>query len=142
MLNNWSFDLQVVDHNMQTITAKVTEASNKQWYFTAVYASPSYHIRADLWEYLDDFHSQCLLPWMLVGDFNELISDADKSGGRAVLEGGNFARWVDRNHMIHMGYVGADFTWRGIRNGEEILERLDRGLCNIQWRHEFPEAFI
>lgn len=48
MWNNWSFDLQVVDHNMQAITAKVTEASNKQWYFTTVYASPSHHICADL----------------------------------------------------------------------------------------------
>lgn len=77
-----------------------------------------------------------------MGDFNDLISDADKKSGRSVLGAGSFARWMDRNHMVDLGYVGADFTWRGIRNGEEILERLDRGLCNIAWIHEFPEAFV
>ncbi|KAM5573208.1 hypothetical protein ABKV19_012976, partial [Rosa sericea] len=125
-----------------SITSLVTESSNKQWFFTAVYASPDHVLREELWSYLDNFNSHCTISWLIAGDCNELISDADKQGGRAVLDGGSFANWVDRNHMIDMGYIGADFTWRGIRNGEEILERLDRGLCNISWRHEFPYALV
>lgn len=45
-----------------------------------------------------------------MGDFNDLISDADKKGGRAILGGGSFARWMNRNHMVDLGYIGADFT--------------------------------
>ncbi|XP_062021310.1 uncharacterized protein LOC133737845 [Rosa rugosa] len=134
--------LEVVDSNFQSITSLVTESSHKQWFFTAVYASPDHVLREELWSYLDNFNSHCTISWLIAGDFNELISDADKQGGRAVLGGGSFANWVDRNLMIDMGYIGADFTWKANRNGEEILERLDRGLCNISWRHEFPDAFV
>ncbi|XP_062005875.1 uncharacterized protein LOC133723058 [Rosa rugosa] len=134
--------LDVVDSNFQSITSLVTESSDKQWFFTAVYASPDPVLREELWSYLDNFNSHCTISWLIAGDFNELISNADKQGGRAVLGGGSFANWVDRNFMIDMGYIGADFTWKAIRNGEEILERLDRGLCNISWRHEFPDAFV
>nr|XP_011457336.1 PREDICTED: uncharacterized protein LOC105349397 [Fragaria vesca subsp. vesca] len=134
--------LEVVDSNFQSITSLVTESSNKQWFFTTVYANPDHALREELWVYLDAFNSRCTIPWLITGDFNELISDADKQGGRAVLGGGSFASWVDRNYLIDLGYIGADFTWKGTRNGEEILERLDRGLCNISWRHEFPDAFV
>ncbi|KAL6198467.1 hypothetical protein ACLB2K_028256 [Fragaria x ananassa] len=134
--------LEVVDSNFQSITSVVTESSNKQWFFTTVYASPDHALREELWVYLDAFNSLCTIPWLLTGDFNELISDADKQGGRAILSGGSFASWVDRNFLIDLAYIGADFTWKSTRNGEEILERLDRGLFNISWRHEFPDAFV
>jgi endonuclease/exonuclease/phosphatase family metal-dependent hydrolase len=78
------------------------------------------------------------LPWLVVGDFNEILYHYEKEGGRARLQ-----RHLQAFHdalndcaLADMGYTGDIFTWhRG-----KMRERLDRGVVNAQWRNMFPSA--
>jgi hypothetical protein len=39
--------------------------------------------------------------------------------------------------------LGFFFTWHRNHNGLRILfKKLDRGLANVEWRLDFPEAFV
>lgn len=49
-----------------------------------------------------------------------------------------FVRWITTSRLIDLGFLGPRFTWkRG-----NLYERLDRGLCNTDWRLAYPEASV
>lgn len=113
------------------------------WILTVVYAHPCPGIRRSLWNYLDGVSSTNNLPWLVIGDFNEFVDDSEKKGGKAVHCNSGFADWIGRHHLVDLGFSGALFTWcKKNVHGETLWERLDRGLCNITWRHKFPEGFV
>ncbi|KAL6216513.1 hypothetical protein ACLB2K_009736 [Fragaria x ananassa] len=72
-------DVSFVDSNPQSVTVKV-EVNNHAWLLTALYASPTHSVRSSIWNYLSEFASSIHLPWLIIGDFNELYSSADKNG--------------------------------------------------------------
>ena len=47
---------------------------------TAIYASPNFSKRKILWNYLKKFASSVDLPWILLGDFNDMLEENDKIG--------------------------------------------------------------
>lgn len=45
--------------------------------------------------------------------------------------------------LLDMGFVGCAFTWLcKRRNGSVIHERLDRAVCNPNWRNLFPDVTV
>ncbi|XP_016652264.1 PREDICTED: uncharacterized protein LOC107881841 [Prunus mume] len=134
--------LNIVACSSQSITAMITQGSSS-WILTVVYAHPCLRIKRSLWTYLDGVSSTNNLPWLVTGDFNEIVDDSEKKGGRAVHCNSGFADWIGRHHLVDLGFSGAQFTWyKKNVHGETLWERLDRGLCNITWRHKFPEGFV
>lgn len=49
-----------------------------------------------------------------------------------------FKKWIDRAAVIDMGFQGPMFTW----TNNTVKERLDRCICNDDWRLLFPEAKV
>ncbi|XP_062028431.1 uncharacterized protein LOC133744315 [Rosa rugosa] len=127
-----------VDENSQSISVKVSIPGKQTWLFTAIYASPTHVTRASLWGYLENLMNTVNLPCMLMGDFNELVSAADKNCGTLSGRFGGLRDWINRNGMIDMGFQGSCFTWSNNR----VKERLDRGFCCSAWRALFADAFI
>ena len=74
----WNSDLVDMDHLCSTeqeihISVKV-RGSNTLWFMSAIYASPRRSERRILWNNLSvitDIHN---LPWVMVGDFNDILS--------------------------------------------------------------------
>jgi hypothetical protein len=122
----------------QTITMKVTNVGGQSWLLSAIYASTYSHTRNSLWDHLDFLSATYVMPWFLTGDFNELLSLFEKKGGSSCGRVAGFKRWVDRNAMIDLDFQGSIFTW----TYNTIKERLDRCLCNDDWRLLFPEAKV
>lgn len=56
------------------IHLKVKYLSGKEWLFTAIYASPNEDNMNELWEDLEDIVVDMELPWMLVGDFKDIVN--------------------------------------------------------------------
>lgn len=82
---------------------------------------------------------------MIIGDFNVVLTSADKMGGQAVAgsSSGGLRRIIDENGLIDMGFDGYAFTWNNKRSGvANIQERLDRGFGNVEWRLMFSNATI
>lgn len=58
--------------------------SNFLWLLSAIYASPRISKRKLLWENLESIAKAHALPWLALGDFNEVLDDSKKMGGGPV----------------------------------------------------------
>ncbi|KAJ6418599.1 hypothetical protein OIU84_001878 [Salix udensis] len=140
--NGSSVSLQVIAHASQSITALV-HVRNKCWLLTVVYANSNPRIRESLWTYFDGLAKTSNLPWLVMGDFNDISCASEKCGGNFDSRGSAFVDWIGRNQLIDLGFSGSKFTWCNKRNVEGIIwKRIDRGLSNIAWRLMFPEAHL
>lgn len=73
--------VEVISTIDQSISASIAWPGQNPWLFTTIYAKPWSSKRKKLWEYLN-FVSKChQLPWILAGDFNDMLSYDDKLGG-------------------------------------------------------------
>ncbi|XP_075670276.1 uncharacterized protein LOC142640060 [Castanea sativa] len=122
-----------------------SNSSQSTWLLSAVYASLRVAERRLLWDNLclvSNLHS---LPWVITGDFNEVLIGEDKFGGRPV----NMSRaiWFQDclNHckIINIGFFGLRFTWSNHKPLTRLIqERLDRVFVNAEWSALFLEARV
>ena len=80
----WSSDtnLEIKSYSNHHIDAIITEADNGlSWRFTGFYGYLETHLREESWKLLFYLNSQFNLPWFCYGDFNEILSMIEKSGG-------------------------------------------------------------
>ncbi|XP_059432574.1 uncharacterized protein LOC132165893 [Corylus avellana] len=84
-------------------------------------------------------------PWLCIGDFNMILSQSEKYGGRPYACSSNdpFHSFLDSFGMIDLGFSGNPFTWSNKRQGHRLIkERLDRGIANSHWIHLFPHFSV
>lgn len=105
---------------------------------SAVYASTNATVRSQVWDSLRgiDFAA---FPWLILGDFNCILSQQDKRGGlpfQATDSTQSLQRLLSSAGLVDMGYMGSRFTWSNNRKGPaKILSRLDRVYANHKWFH-------
>lgn len=118
----------------------------EEWIFTAVYASPNPRIRDIIWEELGSHAESNQNPWLIAGDFNDIVAAGEcKSSAPDVSSSQRrkFADNINKCKLVDMGYTGAKYTWTNGRQGlANVQKRLDRALCNEEWRSLFPEGMI
>jgi hypothetical protein len=115
------------------------------WMISCVYAPPSIQSRSIFWSKLTDLGSSFDGPWLLLGDFNAILSSAEKCGGRSFGFASyfDFVDFVQFNALVDLGFVGNKFTWSNHRFGRDnIRERLNHGLANQGWVHLYPNSLI
>ncbi|XP_075659168.1 uncharacterized protein LOC142629059 [Castanea sativa] len=98
-----------------------------------------------LWKNLASIAPMHDLPWLMLGDFNEMLSSSDKLGGNPLIPRRvqMFKDCLDSCGMVDLGFHGPRFTWVNKREvGHFIQERLDRGFANSEWRRMYLEAAI
>lgn len=101
------------------------------WVLSAIYASPNPFFREELWQYILQLGPLITLPWLLLGDFNQVLSGSEKKGGCPVNQRNMAALQavVTGCSLVDMGFSGPRFTWSNMRLGSAaIRERLDRGF--------------
>ncbi|KAA3472035.1 reverse transcriptase [Gossypium australe] len=144
----WNTDevhVSILKSHAQFIHAKVSQPTEPEWNFTAVYASPDRRKRMDLWEELKVLPIGEGQPWLLAGDFNSIISMHEKSGGAPFdhTSTAPFRDTINDIRLIDFGFVGLPFTWaRGNSHQSRIQCRLDRTLGNIAARHKWAECLV
>ena len=130
-----SVRIEVVSSSPNHIDSIVGEASNEQWCFTGVYGFADSSKKHEMWALLCDLHRRSPLPWLCVGDFNEILWSHEKIGlsprREALMLA--FRNVVDECGLMDLGFVGDKFTWKGKRAGGLVLERLDRALASNSW---------
>ncbi|XP_021823964.1 uncharacterized protein LOC110765197 [Prunus avium] len=136
--NDNKINIQILGTTDQAITSCVSWHGQAPWILTTIYAKPCASKRAMLWDYLNFVASCHQLPWILAGDFNEMLFMEDKLGGANPCRLKGFNKWFTENDMIDLGYSGPKFTWTNNR----VFERLDRAVCNLNWMQMFPDANV
>ncbi|XP_074265828.1 uncharacterized protein LOC141588279 [Silene latifolia] len=85
------------------------------------------------------------LPWVVIGDFNEILFEHKKSGGtikeQPVMD--VFREAIDECGLIAIGYRGNPFPWWNRRgDSEAIYERLDRALVTPYFINHCPTIML
>jgi endonuclease/exonuclease/phosphatase family metal-dependent hydrolase len=122
------------------IDVRIEENVQKIWRFTGMYGEFKWRDKYKTWQRIRDMHSRHNLPWILIGDLNEILYDHEKEGGRVRPQQfmQAFQDTLTDCGLDDLGYVGDRFTWhRG-----NIRERLDRGFGNSAWIDMHPEAAV
>jgi hypothetical protein len=116
--------------------------TGSSWWLSCVYAPQGNHEKIQFLQDLRLIRTHCSGPWLVVGDFNMILSDEDKSNSnvdRAMM--GRFRRWKDDLALLELPLIGRRFTWS---NGHACptLVRLDRMFCTADWEDLFPDCLL
>ena len=71
-----SFFVEIITRNEHSIHVLVkVHSPSVSFLLIVVYALPQFHKHKLFWEYLQNLARHISLPWVLLGDFNDMISD-------------------------------------------------------------------
>lgn len=118
----------------------VMDGNYVAWLFTGFYGEPSWELKHQSWTAIRDLNKNANGPWMILGDFSEILVSSEKEGGnvRTNQYMQNFRDCIEECDLQEIMYLGDPYTWsRGF-----IRERLDRALCNDAWASKFPYAVV
>ncbi|CAN6557042.1 unnamed protein product [Malus baccata var. baccata] len=140
-----SLEVQIVFSSPNIIDAvQRTKGENRWVRVTGVYGTPYRNEKHMFWEWMINHFTPSEIPWICGGDFNEYIWAHEKAGGAEVLY--NRPRYLEdfmnSSNLFDLGFNGPTFTWRGLRYGEWVEERLDRVLVNDFWQDLWPNSSV
>lgn len=118
---------------------------NHPWMVSFVYGLTNWNNKDAFWYELEQYGSNFDGPWLCLGDFNALLDQSEKWGGRPVgsSNSGAMKCFVTNMGLIDLGFVENKYTWCNGRQGRGFIqERLDHGLANREWRCLFPNATV
>lgn len=144
----WKQDLKVrlVRKSSFFIELLITDdESGQEWHLVNLYASTHDGIRKGQWDELLRYRQQSSGDWVLWGDFNDLLWEDEKQGGRRreAWSLRAFRHFVNNLGAIDMGFSGYPFTWASRRYGDGLVkERLDRVLVSSDWRLNYDRAMV
>ncbi|KAG5533571.1 hypothetical protein RHGRI_027682 [Rhododendron griersonianum] len=91
------------------------------WAATFIYGCPLRSGRNLVWESIRNIARSERLPWLCMGDFNQVIDCG----------------------LVDLEFKGPQFTWRNNRYGDNfIMERIDMAFANAQWRELHDRAMV
>ncbi|RYR06409.1 hypothetical protein Ahy_B06g086141 [Arachis hypogaea] len=123
----------------QFVHMEIENNQRRRSSLTDVYASPQEAQRKEMWELLHNISRNMNLPWLMIGDFNDIAEQSKKKrkGRNDAHACRSFRGWIDKCNLIDIHMEG------GIREGQErVYKRLDRALCNSEWCTNFSNAFV
>ncbi|XP_040990938.1 uncharacterized protein LOC121238163 [Juglans microcarpa x Juglans regia] len=144
----WKEEIDAVleSYTQHHISLKVKNSlDGKTWILTGFYGDPITAKRQGSWQLLRRLKPANDLGWLCVGDFNEIVSTNEKSGGmmRPCSQMESFREALEECEPSDIGFVGNKYTSSNNRYGAEFtIERLDRGLCNAIWTEWNPRAMV
>ncbi|XP_031387245.1 uncharacterized protein LOC116200546 [Punica granatum] len=144
--NSEAVTIEIIGSTEQEIHAVVkVPNSNSSWLLSAIYSNLRPCERLILWDNLKNVYDGCALPWLAMGDFNEILSESENFGGGLVNFNRSlkFSDMLNSCHLSDLGFSGPRFTWTNLRDaGGLVQERLDRAVANPSWRLTFPNAEV
>jgi hypothetical protein len=100
-----------------------------EWRFTGFYGEPRRENRKDSWYLMHFLRSVSDMPWLCMGDFNEVLAQ-DEHFGRHEREDwqmAGFREAVEYCDFTDLGYSGLPYTWDNKQvGGDNVKARLDR----------------
>jgi hypothetical protein len=128
---------QILSHP-KYIDVKIVEGPNKTWRFTGIYGEPRWEDKYKTWDRIRELKNNSSLPWIILGDFNEILFSHEKDGGNPRPQGymQAFRDTLSDCALEDIGFSGDQFTWKRRR----IRERLDRAVADGAWSLMHPGA--
>lgn len=130
--------------NFQFLHVEEQRDFNPRWLLLQ-YMLTAKNVQRDFWLKLENFIVSITTYWLMVGHFNSIIalSETTSVSNFTFKRFAQFASWINKMGLIDLGFSSTPFIWsRGLTAIIRISSRLNRALCNIDWRHLFLEAYV
>ena len=143
-----NFIVQLIKFGKTFIDVAVRNPEGKCWQVTGFYDFPETSQRRESWRLLRSLALVSPLPWICIGDFNDLLHSSEKRGkhgkhAQPTWKLHGFQEAVLESGLFDLGMVGYPFTWERSRGSDEwVEERLDRALTSNPWIHLFLKTKV
>lgn len=137
--------LRLLSYSKNHIDVEIRLPGSSEWRLTCFYGFPERSRRYQSWDLLRSIRPKSNLPWLVAGDFNEILSLSEKRGlhGHPVNLMNDFNKALDDCFLFDMGIKGRFFTWEKGRGTENwVEERLDRAVADAAWCTLYPHAVV
>lgn len=114
LLMMWGNHINLVELSVTKNHIDVMIEGDEKWRLTGIYGEPNWDWKERTWTNLRDLHELYKIPWLVLGDFNEILFNSEKERGnlRPVRFMQEFQNCLDHCGLGDMEYVGDKFTWR------------------------------
>lgn len=84
-------------------------------YVSFIYGAPEVGNRSYFWDTVSQIGRGSDVPWLLTGDFNDILNNKEKMGGPVRWEGSftAFRSFVSQNGLWDLKHSGNHLSWRG-----------------------------
>ena len=88
------------------------EGKGSSWRIFDFYERPNMSKRQSCWQLIKALHAQCEVPWVVCGDFNEILHPNEKLGWRErdANQIRSFRDVLNRCGLVDLGFVGQKYT--------------------------------
>lgn len=139
----WAADItyNVLQVSENWIHVSCYDSDGINFWITCVYGMPNVSVRHILWDFIKWIGAGCNVPWLLIGDFNQILNNSEKLSRNSKTPGAlTFKQTLNHCDLIDLKPV---FTWNNGREGtQSVWERLDRALVNDDWLNRFPATAL
>lgn len=145
MLWKDEINLNIQTYSPHHIDAIILTYTRAPWRITGFYGYLEEYHKHKSWTLLCHLHFRMSMPWLCIGDYNEILSTDEKKGR---FEKAFPPMLAFRNALAHyglfdLGYQGSKFTWNNGRLGVEFVqERNDRACANGDWNAFSPRSHV
>ncbi|XP_021834215.1 uncharacterized protein LOC110774005 [Prunus avium] len=138
--------VQIISASKNLIdTAILGDQTGIQMRCSYFYGPPYREEKESFWFGVSNLGVDVSVPWVCVGDFNEMIWHHEKLGGAPWCNSRvrYLRNFLNDHELIDLGHVGQNFTWARVDDGViSIQERLDRALVNTNWMDFWPNSRV
>ncbi|XP_073358198.1 uncharacterized protein [Aegilops tauschii subsp. strangulata] len=145
MFWNNPIKIEILGYSVYHIDCSVEEPNTKPWRMSLFYGEAQTHLRYQTWDVLKGIGSLSNLPWICIGDFNEVLRPDEQEGigqrSNAQIQG--FRDAVDVCMLMDIGYQGRFWTYeKKVAGGSYTRVRLDRAMATAEWNKKYPDAHL
>ena len=145
LLWDGNYEAHLIKYATNFVDIEIRRAGMGHWRMTGYYGYPESARRWESWDLIRYLATISSLPWICLGDFNDLLLNYEKRGSRAHPNWKlrSFREVVADAGLVDLRMEGYPFTWERSRGTEEwVEERLDRAFANTTWCGLFPKAKV
>ncbi|CAN1149275.1 hypothetical protein LINPERHAP2_LOCUS16930 [Linum perenne] len=108
-----NLQISVINSSNQFIHVAFQSDEGASGLATFVYGSPHLHRRRELWRDLQIIAASVIAPWIVLGDFNAMIGQAEQCGvsGFNEIQAREFRECIFNCDLIDSGFTGPNYTW-------------------------------
>lgn len=129
-----------IDQDMTCLVKDI--ALQKEFYSTIVYAQNGKEERRALWTYLSQLEEGMTIPWLVLGDFNNVFHSDDRIGGTPVTlaEVCEFQDCLEIYKLEKMASNRSIYTWNDKGTTSRVFSKIDWLFVNGEWADKMPEC--
>ncbi|KAG0478652.1 hypothetical protein HPP92_013371 [Vanilla planifolia] len=137
--------VKVVHSSRQMVGLQLEQMGGKIWHCCCIYASKETATRRIVLQQARKI-AELGGPLLVAGDFNVVMSQEEKKGGKKFSYGpaqDEFSDFIQELQLCDLGFIGNRYTWCNNKDGlARIYERLDRVFLNVDGVSEFTGATV